>query len=71
MAAAEPRRAPAMPFTERIALAWHEAGNFAAGRLVAATRQNDDDRATFWTEAMNRCDDQADLLEALMRKGWL
>jgi hypothetical protein len=56
---------------DRMAEAWREAGNFAAGRLIAATRQNDDDRAEFWSREMARCDDQADLIRGMVGKGWL
>jgi hypothetical protein len=55
----------------RLADAWHEAGNFAANMLVAATRQGDDERADFWAAEMARCDDQSDLILALITKGWL
>jgi hypothetical protein len=62
---------PLLTFTERIAMAWHEAGNHAADRLIAATRQNDDEAAGRWEREMARCDDQADMLRAMVRKGWL
>jgi hypothetical protein len=55
----------------RVADAWHEAGNFAAERLIAATRQGDEERADFWSAEMARCDDQADVIRALITKGWL
>lgn len=56
---------------ERLAVAFHGAGNYAAGRLVAAARQNDDKAARFWELEMARCDDQADILETLIREGRL
>jgi hypothetical protein len=55
----------------RIADAWHEAGNYAAGQLVAAVRQNDAGRERFWSAEMARCDDQSDLLRGMITKGWL